>query len=105
MTKATFIYLNHRIEIELPLAAQDNTILCSIFHLPGTYDEILYNSFVTNFQFSAAGDDPNTWILEAIASAIQQLGFRGDEYHTAPPEPYVDDSLPDPRACFKTITT
>ena len=85
MTEATFIYLNHRIEILLPDPNEDNTIHCTIYHLPGTYDESLYNDFVTNFQFSATADDPNQWILEAISSAIKQLGFRGDEYHTAPP--------------------
>ena len=84
MTEATFIYLNHRIEIQLPDPSDDNTIHCTIFHLPGTYDETLYNSFVDNFQFSAAGDDPNQWVLEAITSAIQQLSFSGNEYHTAP---------------------
>ena len=96
MTKATLTYLNHRIEIELPNAAEDNTIKYTIYRQPGTYDESLYGSYVSDFQFSAAGDDPNQWVVEAISSAIQQLGFvDGIEYHTPPQEPDIDDSLPD----------
>lgn len=100
MTKATFTYLDHRIEIELPDPTEDNTIHCSIFRLPGTYDAVLYNDFVTNYQFSAVEDDPNLWVVEAIKSAIQQLAFSGNEYHTPPQEPYVDDSLPEWANCF-----
>ena len=87
MTEATFTYLNHRIEIELPDPSEDNTILCTIYRLPGTYDAVLYNEYFDNFQFSAAGNDPNTWVLEAISHAIKQLSFSGNEYHTQPPEP------------------
>ena len=49
MIEATFLYLNHRIEIQFPDPTEDNTIHCVIFHLPGTYDEALYNSFVKLF--------------------------------------------------------
>ena len=85
MTKAIFTYLNHRIEIELPHPEEDNTVLCTIYRLPGTYDAVLYNDYVDNYQFSAVGDDPNQWVLEAISHAIKQLEFSGLEYHTAPP--------------------
>ena len=85
MQQAIFSYLNHRIEIELPDPTEDNTIKYTIYRQPGTYDEVLYNSYVTDFQFSATADDPNQWVVEAISSAIQQLGFvDGIEYHTPP---------------------
>lgn len=94
MPQAIFTYLKHRIEIQLPDPTEDNTIHYTIYRLPGTYDDALYNSYVACYQFSAAGDDPNQWVLEAISSAIQQLTFQGAEYHTQPQEPDVDDSLP-----------
>ena len=87
MTKATFIYLNHRIEIELPNPEEDNTILCTIYQLPGTYDSTLYSGFVDNFQFSACNEDPNLWVLEAVNQAVLQVSFSGVEYYTAPPVP------------------
>lgn len=94
MTEAIFTYLNHRIEIQLPDPTEDNTIHFTIYRLPGTYDDTLYNAFVDNYQFSATEDDPNLWVVEAIKSGIQQLSFSGNEYHTPPQEPDVDDSLP-----------
>ena len=85
MTEAIFTYLNHRIEIQLPDPSEDNTVEITFYRLPGTYDETLYNDFVTNYQFSAEADDPNQWVLEAITIAIQQLGFSGNVYHHTPP--------------------
>lgn len=95
MPQATFTYLNHRIEIELPDPTEDNTIHYTIYRVPGTYDDALYNDFVAAYQFSAAGDDPNLWVFEAIGSAIRQLSVSGNEYYTQPQEPDVDDSLPE----------
>ena len=69
MTNATFTYLNHRIEIRLPDPSDDNTIHCIIYRVLGTYDAVLYNAYFDDFQFSAAGDDPNTWVLEGVRSA------------------------------------
>ena len=88
--QATLTYLNHRIEIELPDPTEDNTVFCTIYQLPGTYDAVLYSGFVTKFQFSACNEDPNLWVLEAVNQAVLQVSFSGVEYHTAPPIPPLE---------------
>ena len=92
MTEAIFTYLNHRLEIQLPDPTEDNTIKYTIERLPGTYDDTRYHSYFGCYQFSAANDDPNLWVVEAISSAIQQLAFSEIEYYTQPQEPYVAHS-------------
>lgn len=44
MPEIIFTYLNHRIEIQLPDPADDNTVYVSIYREPGTYDDTLYNA-------------------------------------------------------------
>ncbi len=68
---ATITYLNHWSEIKLPDPNEDNTIHYTIYPLPGTYDDTLYNSYLADFQYSATEDDPNLWVTEAINSAIK----------------------------------
>ena len=68
MTEATFTYLNHRIEIQLPDPTEDNTIHYTIYRVEGTFDDALYNSYVATYQFSTTGDNPNLWVIEAINS-------------------------------------
>ena len=48
MTEATFTYLNHRIEIQLPDPTKGSTVEITFYRLPGTYDDALYHAFVTN---------------------------------------------------------
>ncbi|AFZ27274.1 hypothetical protein Cylst_5240 [Cylindrospermum stagnale PCC 7417] len=78
--QAKLIYLNHEITVTLPDPAEDNTVKVCINKLPGTYDEILYNAYLTNFQFSGDSVDPNNWILEALEAAIKTISGYGTVY-------------------------
>ncbi len=73
LQQVTFNYLNFTIQIELPNPHEDNTVRVAIYRVEGTYDSSLYNSFLTNYQFSADNLDPNNWVLEAIETAIATL--------------------------------
>lgn len=70
---ATLNYLDFRIEIQLPDPSEDNTIHVAIHRAEGTYNQNLFNSYLTNYQFSANNLDPNTWLLEAMETAIATL--------------------------------
>jgi hypothetical protein len=71
--KATLSYLGFQIEIQLPDPSDDNTIHVAIHRAEGTYDPNLFNSYLTNYQFSANNPDPNVWLLEAMEIAITTL--------------------------------
>lgn len=90
----TFTYLKHRVEIKLPDPEEDNTIYTTIYREEGTYDPELYNAYLCDYQFSATSDDPNNWLIEAVKTAVTELGFRGINYSAEDLEPDVDDSLP-----------
>lgn len=78
--KASLNYLDFSIEIQLPDPSEDNTIHVAIYRAQGTYDQNLYNSYLTNYQFSANSPDPNMWLLEAMEIAIATLKQWGIAY-------------------------
>lgn len=84
---AIFNWLNHHIRIELSDPDDDNTIYVFIYRQAGTYDPELYNSYLSDYQFSAESDDPNDWVVEGVKSALAQLNSWGVKFHepTLPP--------------------
>lgn len=79
--KIPLTYLNHCIEITLPDPTEDNTIFVTISRSSGTYDENLYNAYLTDYLFCAENADPNRWLAEAVESAIATLADRGIYYY------------------------
>lgn len=83
--KTEIVYLNHRIEIDLPDPTEDNTIHVCICRLEGTYNTDLYNDFLCQFQFSGKVH-ANYWLVEAISCAIDSLNFWAIKYLDEPEE-------------------
>lgn len=82
--KTSIAYLDHIIEVELADPSVDNTIYVTLHRAEGTYDTELFNAYLDSYQFSAASDDPNQWLTEAIASASARLEYLGIIYYKAP---------------------
>jgi hypothetical protein len=81
MKTAIFNWLNHHIRIELPDPEDDNTVYVEIHRQTGTYDPQLYNSYLTDYRFSAESNDPNQWVVEGAKSAIAELSGWGVKFH------------------------
>jgi hypothetical protein len=100
MKIATFNYLNHNIQIEVPDPEDTNTIYVTICRAKGSYDPEIYNSYLTDYQFSAESNDPNDWVVEGIKSAIRELSGWGVKFHEPPPvaaadwDDNLDDDIP-----------
>jgi hypothetical protein len=82
MKTAIFNWLNHHIRIELSDPDDGNTIYVEIHRQTGTYDPELYNSYLTDYQFSAESNDPNDWVVEGVKSALAQLAHYGHQFHS-----------------------
>lgn len=87
MKTAIFNWLNHHIRIELPDPDDGNTIYVEIHRQTGTYDPNEYNSYLTDYQFSAESSDPNDWVSEGVKSAIATLASYGHRFHESLPVP------------------
>lgn len=87
MKTARLNYLNHHIRIELSDPADDNTVYVEIHRQVGTYDPNEYNSYLTDYRFSAESTDPNDWVMEGVKSAIASLSSWGVKFHELSPVP------------------
>jgi hypothetical protein len=76
-----FNYLDCCIEIDMPDPEDGNVIYITLNKAPGTYDPEKETGFLSSYQISAAEDDPNQWLAEAVSSAINGLGNRGIKYY------------------------
>ncbi len=85
MKTATLNYLNHHIRLELPDPEDNNTVYVEIHRQSGTYDPNEYNSYLSDFQFSAESPNPNDWVIEAMKYAIADLAGYGVKFHEITP--------------------
>ena len=84
---AIFNWLDHHIRITLSDPDDDNAIYVEIHRQTGTYDPSEYNSYLTDYRFSAESSDPNDWVLEGVKSAIVELSSWGVKFHELSPVP------------------
>jgi hypothetical protein len=81
----TFNYLNHCIEIDLPDPEDSDIIYITLSKAEGTFDPNIENAYLADFQYSAKGEDPNSWLAEAVGIAIASLNHRGIRYYEPKP--------------------
>ncbi|MBE9018580.1 hypothetical protein IQ272_20970, partial [Chroococcidiopsidales cyanobacterium LEGE 13417] len=62
-----------------------NTIYIILSKAEGTFDPNTENAYITDFQYSAKEEDPNSWLAEAIGVAIAQLNFLEIKYYEPKP--------------------
>ena len=90
----TFTYLNHCIEIDLPDPEDSNTIYITLSKAEGTFDPNVENAYITDFQHSAASEDPNSWLAEAVEVALASLNHRGIKYYESKSIQELEDFEP-----------